>query len=473
VRGLLRNARLRKLLGRLAYSDETTFHKYRGDGVLARKLQDFLRLEGDSTLQLWCNPPDNFAAFRWLTGDLDSSRLKTIQLMVRQDYKQIGAADDAIPIFYANPDSMSAFATRVTYAGMVAGHDRGDYEAYNARRQRGFGAFSDSWSDRATFDGPLIRSLARLVDVAKFRYAAIGPPTPVWNTIQDYGIRGYNARPAPGLATYYAGWGLRPPTPEEITAQAWLSLNCGVDGLVYADLQYDGLNFGPIHNLRGMPSRDYDSLFPPNIGRLAGRADSLPYRQPRMWTGFLSRFNAIKAMNREIRLLDSIIHLPDLVFNREQMSVHDTARTFDAMPLIDTLVAERAMRYRRGPRGAFLGSDTVDTRSETYIELTHFLAGPRDARRGAHYFIITNRRCWPVDTLGYGDSAVARGAHRAGLGAIDVRRPVIGLKGSGRFRIEKVGHEREWPSRVVSPGEPVQLDWLRPGWGAVYRVIEF
>lgn len=475
VRELLRNDTLRRLIGRLPYSDESTFHKVRSDGVMARKLQELLQQEGDSTLRLWSNPPENFAAFRVLTGDLDRGDRRTIHLMVRQDYKQIGASDDPIPIYYANPDSMSSFGTRITYGGMIAGHGDSIYTAYTARRQRGFGAVRDAESADATFDGPLLRSLVRLVDVAKFRYRAVAPEVPVWNTIQDYGLRGNISQPPEGIGTYYTAWWLRPPTPEEITAQCWLSLNCGVDGLVYADLQYDGHNFGPLHTLGGIPARDYDSLHHPAARRLATRADSLKYFQPLIWTGFRGRYEAIRKMNEEIRRLDSIIHLAELRFNREQISVHDARQSFAAIPLVDTVMAERARRHERDGSGGFIGSDTIDARRETYIDLTHFMASPRDPRADAHYLLLTNRRCWPVDMLRYGDSAKALGAHAIGLGAIDVRRPIIVLKrlpeiDADTFLIEKVGDDGAWPARRAAVGELIELDWLTPGWGAFYRV---
>ncbi len=489
---LYQNDTLRRLLGRLPYSDETTFHKFRSDGAVARKLQDFMRQEGDTVRQLWCNPVSNFAAFRVQSEDLDTSRIKTLQLIVRQDYVQIGGPGekDPIPIRYVNPDSMSWFGTNQIYRPVVGVSTTGDsiryemicphadtaYAFYNTLRQNGFGNFMDSKTILARGQGPTVTTLARLVDVAKFRYRQYGPTTPVWNTIQDMGWRITTNTPSTdGLGRAYLPWSSRPPTAEEITAQSWLSLNCGVDGLVYTDMQIDAPNFGFVHPLAGKLTREYDSLLPANTSHLYTYADSLRWKQPLMWTGFVSRFEAVKRMNQEIRHLDSLIHLSELVFRQEQMSVHDTRQSFATMPLLDTAMAEQAKRFTRGGGGAFIGSDTLDARGQTYLEITHFLPGPRDTSRSGHYLLITNRRCWPVDTITYGAVAQSHGARANGLGAIDVRRPVIVLKNtttmmSDSFIIEKVGHESEWPSRTVAAGARIPLDWLRPGWGAYYRI---
>lgn len=491
VQRLFANDTLNQLIGRLSYSDETTFHKYRADGAVARKLQDLLRKEGDSVRQLWCNPVSNFAAFRVLSEDLDTSRVKTLQLMVRQDYVQIGGPTegDPIPIFYVNPDSMSQFATDSIYqpyfinnAGvqeryrMICSHNDTAYRFYDSIRQNRFGNFMDSKTIAGRGQGPTVTTVARLVDVAKFRYQQFGPPTLVWNTIQDMGWRITTNTPAiDGLGRAYNHWSSRPPTAEEITAQAWLSLNCGVDGLVYTDMQYDAANFGFIHPLAGKLEKEYDSLLPANTSILdTTAADTLRWKQPLMWTGFKSRYEAVKRMNQEIRHLDSLIHLSQLVFRQEQMSAHDERQTFATMPMLDTVMTERAKRYDRGIGGAFIGSDTIDARENTYLEITHFLPGSRDTLRDSRYFLFTNRRCWPVDTISYGATAQSYGAHATGLGAIDVRRPIVVIKStqgmmSDSVLIEKVGHEGDWSSRLVAIGDTVELDWLKPGWGAYYR----
>ncbi|MBS1912874.1 MAG: hypothetical protein JST22_12880 [Bacteroidetes bacterium] len=509
------NDTLLALLGRLAYSDETFVHKYRGDGAVARRLQDVMHAHGDTLRELWCNPVGNFDAFRVLTEDLDTSRLRTIQLMVRQDYNQIGGVLDGIPVFYADPDSMSDFALRSTFPvslrvvhraaerarpGSAADTLRMDcitpntpegYRDYTMRRQfgavlpgsnsaycSGWGSFRESFTVKGTMQGGTVTTLARAVTAAKVRYRDAGPPVQVWNSVQGMGWRVVRDPKdvRADTAAIYPAWSSRPATPEEITCQGWLSLNCGVDGLVYTDAQIDAANWGYVEQVTGRPAGNYGSWLPQTwVGPT--HADTLKVLQPRMWTGFLDRYNAVKRMNDEIRLLDPIVHFTTLRFAQEQISVHDTAQTFREMPWIDTLMAERSVPFDTSERGAiaFRPGGTFDARGETFIELTHFGASPLDTARGAHYFIITNRRTWPVDNRRYGQRAQARGAQPRGLGAIDVRRPWIRLRADENplvdsVIVEKVGHDAEWPPRRVAVGQLVALDWLTPGWGAVYRV---
>ncbi|MEO5928380.1 MAG: hypothetical protein ABIR47_00470 [Candidatus Kapaibacterium sp.] len=471
---------LQRLYGRAAFDDETTHQRYRPHGIVARKLLEIMRRHGDTLRGLWQNPIANYDGFRLLTGDLDSAG-RTIQLMARQDYLQIGDVDDAIPIYYPNPDSMSWWAShtifsrtdRITVQGrrykswnLIAPNTDSARRQYDRRRQEGFGLFLDSKLGVSVKQGGLVPRLARAVDAANVAYAGVpGPPPLVWNSIQDMGWR-VPARPPrdePGGA--WDPWGLRIPTPEEITAQAWLSLNCGVDGLVYTDAEYSGANFGFIHAVDGTHDREYASLLPSNSSNILTAADTLRWREPLMWTGFQSRYNAVKRMNDEIRMLDSVIHFSRLRFRGEQMSVHDPRGSFAAFPLIDTLYAVQARRHaREGKR--YLDSTAIDPRGETYLEISRFQSDD-----GASYLIITNRRCWPVDERTYDTAAQQFGGGRSGLGAIDVRRPVIRFReNAGGLMISRVGHEAEWPAREAVPGEPIPLDWLEPGWGAVYRI---
>ena len=107
-------------------------------------------------------------------------------------------------------------------------------------------------------------------------------------------------------------------------------------------------------------------------------------------------------------------------------------------------------------------------------------------KQGVRYACFTNRRTWPIDFGTYSaDSTTERidektlydeDGHCAsfGLGNIDVRRPVVVLKNStsvmaDRFRIVNVSDTtHSWEANV---GETVALDWLKPGWGAFYKII--
>jgi hypothetical protein len=489
LRRFLRSDTLRRLLGPVAFDDEVTHHKYRSHGEVARRLEMIMRGLGDTLQTLWQNPQGNFDGFRVLTGDLDAPG--SVRLIVRQDYSQIGALDDPIPIRYPNPDSMSwwgahrIFSTDTTVLrdgkearvnwSLIAPNTPEAYRAYDERRQKSFGSFRDAGRVAAVKQGALVTTLARAVDVAKVRYRGEGAPVvPVWSSIQDMGWQTEASPPRREPGGAYNPWGLRIPTPEEITAQAWLSLNCGVDGLVYTDAQYDGVNVGFVGSLDGGHDLEYGDLLPANSALLRTPLDSLTRRQPGVWGGLRSRFDAVARMNREIRMLDSAIGLRRLRFSGEQLSAHDARQSYREIPLLDTLYARQARRYARVSSGSYADSSAIDPRGETWLEITHFLPSLSDPHPRSHYYVITNRRCWPVDTTAYGEKARAFGSGPYGLGAIDVRRPIVKLAGASgaRFLIEKVGHEREWRSREIGAGEPLELDWLEPGWGAVYRVTE-
>lgn|GEM_PF-5181733 len=488
------NDTIRRLFGMVAFDDETTHPTYRPHGELSRRLGRAMRERGLDSLGIWANPQANFDGFRALTGDLDSGGHGTVRMIVRQDYNQIGALDDPIPIAYPNPDSMSWWGAHRIYStdtllrsngaeerlrwSLIAPNSLDAYRAYNARRQRSFGSSLDARSQGSVKQGALLPTLGRAVAAAKFGYREIGyreigaEPVQVWNSIQDMGwqTEAQPRRQEPGGA--YNAWGLRPPTAEEIAAQVWLSLNCGVDGLVYADAQYDGVNFGFVHALDGSHAAEYASVLPANITAEHTREDLLALTQPLMWTGFRSRFDVVRRLNREIRLLDSILVLREMRFDREQLSLSDPRADIRGIPLLDTVVTRQARRHRVGRDGKYLDSSAVDPRGESWLEVSHFLPAPRDTHAGSHYYLFTNRRCWPVDRLAYGAEARAFGSGAVGLGAIDVRRPVITLGGApdGRYLVEKVGHEAAWPSREIDAGEEIELDWLEPGWGAFYRV---
>lgn len=498
---------LRRILGRLAYSDETFFHKYRGDGEVARRIQKYMHLHGDTT-QLWCNPPSNFEAFRVLVEDLGHTDYRTVHLIARQDYTQIGNYFDRLPIYYVDPDSMDNFSTTKTFrpvvrindahphdtVNMILPNTTAAYDAYTKLRQfggsdsatgvgicSGWGSYLDSKTSHGTGYGATITTLARAVDAAKFRFPQSGPPPQVWNSIQGMGWRVVQDASKVGndTAAIYTPWASRPPTPPEMTAQAWLSLNCFVDGLVWTDAQIDAPNWGYVNIVSGKPTSNYSSWIPETyIGPTHG--DTLKVLQPKMWTGFLDRYDAVVRVGNEIRRLDSIVHLTDMTFHQEQMSVHDTMQTFGGMPFIDTLMAEHSVRHDTDANGkpVFGPTSTYDARNETYIELSRFEPGSRDTlgtKQHASYYIVTNRRTWPIDNRHYGSLARDYGSDTIGFGAIDVRRPHLRMKNGSNvlvdsFLIEKVGHEQEWASRYVGVDDTVSLDWLEPGWGAMYRV---
>lgn len=492
VASIYSDANLVKLLDRVAYSDETSFHKFRADGVMARKIQDFMRKNGDTTRQLWLNPPGNFHGTRVMEEDLDTTRVRTVQMLVRQDYHQVGGPDDGIPIYYVNPDSMGTFAINKTFRPtnkegvtfkMIVGHDDAGYAAYNARRQAAWGSVTGAKSPEASGVGALVPTLWRAVDAARFRYQQFGPPPVVWNAVAGMGWRPiYDPVKVPvDTGAVYPPWATRPATPEEITGQVWLSLGCGVTGLNFVDAQIGPDNWGYVNEVSGIPRHNYETWYPEKA--LYTHDDSLKFMQDSMWTGFLDRYDAVRRSCRELRVLDANAYIADWLFNQKQMSVHEPTEHFTDMPLVDTLVSEKADRAVEIVDSAFVFRSTHDMepKGETYIDLSHFMPSPRDPHRNAQYFLVTNRRCWPIDLTTYGDKAQAHGAQPRGLGAIDVRRPWVRFKHmmptiGDSLLVERVGHEarvgREpaWAPRRIAPDSLLALDWLAPGWGTVYRV---
>ncbi|MEP7217996.1 MAG: hypothetical protein ABI876_03720 [Bacteroidota bacterium] len=485
-------AQLRRTIPRLVFTDEACSPKFCIDGLNSRTMQREFIAHSDTTRQLYYNPQSDYDAIRVISGDIDTTTLKTVQLMVRQDYKQIDGNSDPMPIWYANPDKMDSIGTHVAYSHdggssdswtLIASNTDSAYEYYTALRQLrpkgGFGKFRDRNTGLSTEQGALVSTVARAVDVGKFRYNKFAPRCPVYNSIQGFGYRGLAGSGNGTIGSAYYGWSFRIPTPEEISAQVWLSLNCGVDGIVYADSHFDrgDQNYGFIDFINGSATLEYDSLHA-NDG-------VIDRREPKIWLGMVSRYAAIRRVNAELRRLDTLMHLADLGYNQEQMSMHDIEQHFYEIPLLDTVKLERSVRHNAsidmlGKGYAPMDTVTFDPRDGSYMEITHYLPSPLDAAglaANAHYCLFTNRRTWPVDsTQHYKDTSKYLGRSVVGavrgFGAIDVRRPVITLKAPSRIScdsmiIEKV-LDTTW-RRTVAIGGEVALDWIEPGWGEMYR----
>jgi hypothetical protein len=502
-----------RVLDRIATGEEPTHARLRSEGYVSRTLQNALRANGDSTRQLYHNFSSNFDGYRLLSEDYDHIGQKTQQLFARQDYVTIGSFGSVIPLFYANIDSMDTMVFTRWYRPTshdtliidsahcpvfaregdtltdrnIAFNTLPDYIRYTAQRQCALGSFHDA--DNAVLgqtDGPFVRQTARAVNVAKFRYAPLGPPSPVWVHIEPRGWVNPTGAPRSEPGGWWNNyWSLfRPPTPEEVTIQAWLALNCGADGIVYSDGGWDGVQFGFFNNFLGKSEQEYDTLRDPNHARWS--EDTLKHTFPKMWIGFRSRFDAIKKVNHTIRRLDTILHLEQLRFNRQQISMFDPADNLSRLPMLAEVRTGLARRYDTSTGGKFKdsvtisGSDTdkvYDAPTATYLEVTQWSPGPynaADQRIDARYLLLTNRRLWPVDWKHYGSAARSKGADSVGLGAIDVRRPVITLNNISSIMADSMMVEKvldpTW-HRTVAVGTPVELDWLVPGWGEMYRVV--
>lgn len=482
-----------RVLGRFGIDDEPIHPGLRPDGILSRKMQDAIYANDPTdTRGLYQNPQTNMDGFRILTGDLDTKDRKLVQVMAQQSYRVIGSY--RLPVTYANPDKMDDKALGGLYRAQddgaksrrIAYNSKVDYKEYLAQSQESSHGSSDIWGLGRFLDyrnnddpqstkvfGPLVPYLARAVDVAQHKYDEMGPKTAVWNVLQTMGWN-------PELPIWlrrdeYCGafddeFDLRIPTPEEIVVQAWLSMNCGARGLIFGDFQWDNTNLGVMDPFTGAHSVEYGALRSPN-----GSLDTVKFHYPLMWVGMKSRFDAIKEVADDLHRIDTIVGWKNLVYNLEQMSVFDKRQTFRDMPLLDTLYTRKAKLYTSG--GVFADTAAIDPPDSTYIEVTHFRPGEGDTaalHANARYLLITNRRLWPIDMNSYSSRTTAYGGGGSGLGNIDVRKPIVRFKNATNvpadsMLVEKIGADPAW-SRRVAINATVDLDWLKPGRGALYRV---
>ncbi len=442
------NNALSRLTAQFSLNDEPREGSYGFYRTVSSRVQRFTR-ERDSTRNsgIFSNPYWDFNTFRAFGGDYDTLSRKMIGTWMEHLYPIEGP----LPIGYANPDSMHGGFGNGWYGKLIATSTDTGYAAYTLGIREKLGIKK--------------RSIREAVDVARFRYLHLAPPHPVMTNVQVGGWLFFDYETGRGRG-YLPGFrdGRRPTTPEEIIAQSWLALHCGVDGIMYSDMIYDGNHFGPIHHTSGEHSGNYDTLQPPMP--FPPFTDTL-FRIPKMWTGMEQRFTAIREITNEIRRIDTIYS--KLIYDREALGVDDTTLDFSSVPLVDSLFAIRAKRYMPYDPDTGFADSTADPRSETYMEITQLNPDPADAERsaGVRYLLVTNLRCWPVETM------IADG--RKGLGAIDARRPVVlfnnitGIEADS-FVVEWVGHESEWRDTAAF-NEPAALRWLKPGWGAMYRII--
>jgi hypothetical protein len=457
---------MRDLISYLNIDDEPEYEQFRPGGLLADRLQRILHAAGNTSIGIWTNPIKNYDGFEILSQDIEAKGLKLFHTMAPQWYIGTGP----IPIHYANPDFMDPEAFKFNGQGHVSEsvwfNTLGDYETMTTSRQASLGTFRQIFSPQAVMGVSFVAYAGRGVDVGRFKYRSLGvPPISVepvvrvhgWITAENFASR-----------QFWASC----PTPEEITAQSWLAMNCGADGILFSDFIYSGSNVGVMKSFTGEHSTEYEVLGTPKPN------ETLPV----VWSGFRSRFGAVKRVADELRHIDDVVGWHHMIYNHEQMSLHDPGQYFKDMPLLDTVYTRAAQRWDTALGGGYLDSvdaahplSPFDAKEKTFMEVTHFRPKPGRADSNARYLLFTNRRTWPLDTTHYGQRARDAGAEEYGLGYIDVRRPVVKLKNdtpfpADSFLVEKVGHEEEWPARKVAVGEALELDWLNPGWGALYRL---
>lgn len=463
------------LMLRVGITGENQLPSYYSERIISSIVQRrMLAKRATEQRGMWNNPIADHGSYRVMMGDLDTTDIRMMHIQASQAYQFSYAA----PVFYADPARMSDRANtsyyRMASLDVVSGSDTGrsrlimgasmpDYNYYTTRAQTAFEQRRGQLWD--------------LVDVARHRYAYLrNAPYPVWCVIQVHGWFGSHSGGLSGV--FDNDW--RPTTPEEITAQSWQALNHGVDGINFSDFAFCGKEFGVMHYYSGDRTTEYDTL---NVLNPRFSSDS-NWTVPKMWLGFGSRFGAVKRIADEFHYTILPIY-KKLDRNGTTFALHQIS-SFDAIPLIDTMMAERADR-RDTVVVPFKSTGTYDPRNQAYMEVTIFKPTPiLAATEGAEtrYFLVTNLRTWPIDFKQYNTSTRNRfdtlvrhnvngqdSFHLSGLGNIDARRPTVIFKGThvmaDSMQVQRVG-DTVWHRYAI--GDTVRLDWLAPGWGAMYRI---
>lgn len=459
-------------LARVGVTDEQAPEKYRGhQEVAARVARHLVDRDPGDTRGIWANPQANASALRIFSGDLNITDVRIMHMMVNQIYNIKGP----VPVAYANPDQMKYSPALNGYYRAVDPTPKPDADHWIDDRLIAYNTDADYKAYNENAVGALGSKLGQMIDmvnVARFKFRHIRlEPYPVSSVIQLHGFLEKND-------TAYTGkWNpFRPTTPEEITAQSWLVLNAGMDALWFSDFTYDDAGeFGVVHWLTGDHSSNYQD----------GLNSGDPYKQtanwqlPKMWTGFKDRYNAVQRITSEFH--DNILPVYTKLDRNGVVMPLYLGHSFSGMPMLDTLYTRRAAQgkvfgaYRDSMTIAF--GDTIyynDPADSTYMVATIFSPGPYDTNTTSRYLLLTSLRCWPVDSQTYTSyvDSLHPGTRLYGFGAIDVRKPVVVLKNStgviaDSVRIQRIG---DTTSRVFSFGDEIELNWLDPGWGAMYKI---
>ncbi len=503
------------MLNRIGIADEVMHRRYRSFQHVNSVVQRTMRDSGD-TRGVWFNPPENPDLNRISTGDFDSlktlggdTNMKALHMTARQAYK-LGMGDP-VPVYYINPDLMSSYAVDTTFNVRLSDKVDStfdandsliridttafrsvtrtalwDYRKYTDRIQNVIlGAYYDlDGMAAAMHGGGHIPSIARHIKASRFGYRGLSEYShPVWNVVQTHGD--YHHREVENVGSFFKGGGIgtRPPTPEEILVMSWASVACNVNGLIFGDFQDDGATLGIMRGVGDTSVADeYGDLYFWNTTIIRDTLEG-------MWLGRKSRYEAVREVTNDLYHIDTLIGWRNLLYEQDQMSLHDSRATFATMPMLDTVRTERAARHNfsfSGGTWTFNPSDTFDTREETYMEVTQFYPSTGDsavADNDGRYLLFVNRRTYPIDTLTYSSTAIAQldanatytgTSSTTGFGAIDVRRPVVVLKNStstiaDSMVVEKISRHGVWID-TVAVGDELALDWIRPGRGELYRI---
>ncbi|MCB9214784.1 MAG: T9SS type A sorting domain-containing protein [Candidatus Kapaibacterium sp.] len=481
VQGALNDTMMGDLMVKVALPDEPNDVRFPGSALVASKVQAAILDRNPTDLRgTFVNPKSLAYRYRIHTGDIDSTNVKLTQTLINQTYP----ISPQLPITYANLDSMSWQANRDYYKmnvkdtiqngdlirrRFVMGTNMKDYLFYTRVSQ----GLANNIIERHRLDADVSRKWFRHLGAV---------PYPVGGIVQVHGwMDGDPYCDGNGDCKGFS-WA-RAITPEEITVQGWLALNFGLDGgLLFSDFAFCGAEFGVINGLNFDNTTEYDILSRYPDPRFADAGDTLP----RMWLGFGTRSAAVSGLITEFRekILPTYSNLD--VYGVQSFSLDD-APDMETVPLFGMVKTERAEQYTDS---ANVPTGLYDTADSTFLQLSVFRPTSRDTvpfQAGAMYFLATNKRMYPIDFQTYSanalalldslaiyDTASADDFQTTGFGRIDFRRPVVVLKNSTSVQadsalIEMVGYEGTW-SEEVAFGDTVALDWIKPGWGAMYRV---
>lgn len=493
--------------------DEPIGIDYNAYRIITNKVQRRIRELHPSSSAQWrgvhTNTLGGFGTLRLKAGDFDSTAQRSVSMVMYHAYPMSSAA----PAYYANKDSMDP-ATFQQYFNQYP-YDTSDSKG-NPTSKEGYGGATHFPStvaahrnytqqlvgvtvfDRGYKDTSIgglmtkLRGNRAIIDDAQFKFAHLGKPkVPVYNNVQQAGYLGITEVSLTGKWSFP---GAQPRTPEVITAGAWLSLNCGNQGIMFSDLLTSGKHLG-IFTSYGINPRlsdsailatrlkDYDTLRLDQAG-----ISNTKYTIPKMWLGYRQRFNAIRRITSAIKRLDTLYtelqYDPAWQISVERSQDPPKSRLqgypFSGMPLVDTAYTIQAKRfvapdslgqYADSLSGAVPVADSIQ---HTYLEITHYkFKDPTRSATGERVLLLTNKRTWPTDTT-HQTEATKYWDGNYGLGAIDVRLPVLRLKNTtgvvaDSFVIERVGEPYAWRDTGAF-GHDLRLQWLEPGWGAMYRV---
>jgi hypothetical protein len=458
-------------LKRIGLMDEPYTPNFTAVGMLSDKVQRLIdtvyssnRRQTFTVLYGW------YDTYRAFSNDLDPRGFKKVQ-MTAQDFYPIPEFAP-IPYYYGRRhDSMSAAADTTYYKNLVRTNTDTAAAFYTDWINRvclgsSYDYNRDVYPEQTTIGGKYLPRFIRLVDVSRYKYRHINPsPSEALNFVQ---VHGYMVTDT--AADHYPKDAFtlnRYPTPEEIKVQAWLSLNGGANGIIFSAFHHTGSMNGPMriqydgsgHATNNDSLWEYMSLAPP------GRTGEAGWTLPRMWTGNRSRLDTIKSVILEIRKIKPVYDRLEFTPGMHK-TAYDNRMSYRSLPLIDSLRTEKSTNTTEN---VFAATGQFDRWDTTYAEVTHFDPGPRDTvgrMTGAHYLLITNRRVHPIDYKTYN---IASGS-TTGRKHIDVRRMWVKLKSTdlvtSEYKIERIGYSG---SRSDSVGKFIDLDWLKPGDGALYR----